>query len=43
MSMEPETPATEVKNHPNKPTRMMVLVEGVFSELAMVTKFSDII
>jgi hypothetical protein len=36
MSMEPETPATEVKKHPNNPTRMMVLVEGMFNELAMI-------
>ena len=39
MSMEPETPATEVKKQPNKPTRMIVLVEGVVRELAMVWKF----
>jgi hypothetical protein len=37
--MAPETPATEVKKHPNKPTRMMVLVEGVFIEFAMMWKF----
>ena len=36
MSMEPDTPATEVKKHPNNPTRMIVLVEGMFCELAMV-------
>jgi hypothetical protein len=36
MSMEPDTPATDVKKHPINPTRMMVLVEGMFSELAMI-------
>jgi hypothetical protein len=35
MSMEPDTPATEVKKHPTNPTKMMVLVEGMFSELAI--------
>jgi hypothetical protein len=35
MSMEPETPATEVKKHPTSPTRIMVLVEGIFNEWAM--------
>ncbi len=35
MSIEPDTPATEVKKHPTNPTRIMVLVEGMFSELAM--------
>ena len=39
MSIEPETPATEVRKQPNKPTRMMVLVEGVLSELAMMRNF----
>jgi hypothetical protein len=35
MSIEPETPATEVRKQPNKPTKMMVFVEGVFIALAM--------
>ena len=33
--MELETPATEVKKNPNKPTRMIVLVERLVRELAM--------
>jgi hypothetical protein len=39
MSMAPETPATEVKKHPTNPTRMMVLDEGMFNELAMMRMY----
>jgi hypothetical protein len=36
MSIDPETPAKEVKKHPANPTRIMVLMEGPSIELGMV-------
>ena len=37
INMHPVTPAIEVNKHPNSPTRMMVLREGMVNAVVMVS------